>query len=463
MTAPDIDQDEAVDADDAADTAGLALSDQDTELIRTSLAAASARQPTVHLLPGSEELVWAGKDGERHLLEVGGYSVILDTATGVIEPVDQEAVRQLAILRLGEVHGEGAEFPAGERTVALDYSTLQFVAEADGIATATALTLPDDTGESVQATLSIDLQWGVTLAPLSAPDSAAGEDAGGEEGTGDEGATEEAAAEEGAGDEAPTIDGNYLGSYYGDSEFPFDGRGFVISWDTWEVDQTTEDGMVGGRCTATSDGAQYELYAYFSGETGIQVVQATPTGDGDPDEEGGGITKEYLAGYYGSDRIEFEGAGIVVDWDTWEPDQTTDEGLIGSPAKGTDDDGVENDLYLWFDPAEGIQIVSAEKVGGPAEPEQVDPRLHFAEVLVPDLREHWSRTDRLLRDTSGKEYDVSAWLDGDYESEPEFEHFDGENFFLYMRMSTKDDARRVRCLLKVRDVEQITVEDEQSA
>lgn len=436
MTAPDIDQDDAVDVE---------LNAEDTELIRASLAAATERQPTLHLFPASEELVWMGQDGDRHLLEAGGYTVILDTSTGVVEPVDPEAVRQLAILRLGEVHGEGAEFPAGERTVALDYTTLQLVAEADGTATATALTLPDEAGESVEATLTIDLQWGVTVAPLGARD---------------------AEAQDEAADEAPTIDGDYLGSYYGDSEFPFDGRGFVISWDTWEVDQTTEDGMVGGRCAATSDGARYELYAYFSGETGIQVVQATPAGDGDAegDETGSGITKEYLADYYGGDRIEFEGAGIVVDWDTWEPDQSTDDGLIGSPAKGTDDDGVENDLYLWFDPAEGIQIVSAEKVGGPPEAEEVDPREHFTAVLVPELREHWSRTDRVLRDTSGKEYDVSAWLDGDTDSEPEFENFDGESFYASMRMSTMDsDPRRVRCLLKVRDVEQVTVEDEQTA
>ncbi|MGX7826188.1 hypothetical protein ACTG9Q_13955 [Actinokineospora sp. 24-640] len=444
MTAPDIDQDEILDeppADAAVDEGG-APTQEDIDAITAALKASSEAQPTIHLLPMEEEIAWERREGDRHFLSIGDYDVVVDTAAKTVEGVDPEQIRLLMVAKLDEIHGAGA-FDVGGESRSIDWTTAQILDEANGTATGTATTLAGAWGAAVEVRLTIDYQWGVTVAPVDA------------------GADEPAVP--------AVIDGAYLGEYYGDSEFPFDDKFFVIDWSTWAIDQTTDEGLVGGRPRATSGGASYELYVWFGPDIGVQIAEATlsagqAASEGDDDAEGHGITSAYLSDYYGADPLEFEGAGIVVDWDTWDPDQVTEEGLVGSSAKGADHAGAEYDIYIWFDPAEGAQIVSAERLGAPAEEAgETDPREHFDNVLVAELREAWTRDGRMLRDTSGKEYDVAAWLDGDSDSEPVFESYDGESFFATMKANTVgDEPKQVRCGLRIRDAEQVLVESEAS-
>ncbi|MGQ0839852.1 hypothetical protein [Actinokineospora sp.] len=454
MTAPDIDQEEIVEedaleedttAEDESD--GEELSAEDIELLQTALKKCTEEQPTVHLLPMEEEIGWHRSDGDQYFLSIGEYEVIVNVANGSFEAVDPEQIRQLLVAKLDEVHGADAVFDVGGVSRSIDWTTVQVVQEAAGKAAATATTLPDAEGETAEVDLSIDLEFAVTIGSA-------------------------ATAEE----QAPpaVIDGAYLAATYGNEEYVFDGRSFVIDWTQWNTDNTTDEGVVGSETKATSDGETYDVYAWFVPGVGVEIVQATlaqPDGaagdEPDGNEPDHGVTTAYLSEYY-TDPIEHDGHSITVDYSDWDNDVSVAEDMVGSEVSGVDENGVRYELYIWFSVEDGPKIVTATALESD-EPEQeetarVDPREHFDSVLVGDLRDVWSGNGNLLKDTSGKEYDVSAWLNGDSGSAPELVDFDGEHFYVSMRMSTTtDEPQRVRCALKVRDAHTVSVESEESA
>ncbi len=458
MTAPDTEQD-------------AGLSEEDRAALVEALARCAQTQPTAHLLDLDGDVDWFGIDGGRHFMQLGGIDVLFDAAEARFAPLDPEPLRLLLAQRLREAHGEAAFDLGNGSTAGLDWEQITIEGETDQLIVASAPTVPAGGGEAVRASVRVDTQWQVTVEPLPAPAAEGGEgpQAAGPAGEDAAGGGAETAAEK----EGAVVDGAYLGGYYGDSEFPFEGRDFVLDWSTWDTDQTTEEGLVGSSVEATTGGRAHRLYVWFDPAVGIQIVQAEPTGpepagaaaDGAPDEPAHGITAAYLGEYYGADPVEFEGRAFVVDWTSWDPDQVTDEGLVGSAATGTGDDGREYRLYAWFDPSVGVLIAQAEPVDGDegGGEEAPDPREHFERVLLEDLRRTWAGNGNRLVDGFGKEYDVRAWIEGSSEHEPELLEVDGEQFVVVMRMATtEDEPREVRCTLRIRSAEDVLVESEDS-
>lgn len=417
MTAPDTTLEEQISADEL-------------ELLQESIRTGFAQQPTLHLLD-VEQAEWFSLDGTLHEISFDSVHGHFDTATARFVPDNPDDLRLLLVQKLLEVHGE-APLDAGGQQVTLSWETIQITAEDGGVIDATASTTA---GEPV--TLRIDLEWQVTVDPV-AP--------------------------------AAEINGDYLGGYYGETEFPFDGRGFVIDWATWQTDQTTDEGLVGAPVEATGDGARFQLYAWFDPAVGIQIVRATAlatvgaddSADAADSADSGapahGITAGYLGDYYGETPLPFDGRAFVVDWTTWDPDQVTDEGMVGSRTTGTDEDGRPHELYVWFDATTGAQI--AEATAGVAA-EQLDPRTHFADVLTAELRERWAGNGNKLVGSSG-DYDVSAWVNGDYGGELEYVSHDGTAYLATVTAATiEDEPRQVRCHLRVQDADTVTVESEE--
>lgn len=201
------------------------------------------------------------------------------------------------------------------------------------------------------------------------------------------------------------------------------------------------------------------ILAGVAAEVGAEVPATA--GDDAAEEEHGGITVAYLAGYYGADPVPFEGVGFVVDWTTWAPDQHADGGLLGSPMTGHDHDGREHALYVWFGPATGAQIASAEPVeatdpaAGPA-----DPRELFEADVLPRWFEVCRSRSSTLETDDGARYDVGRWID-DASSDhlPELLDYDGREFLVSLRAFTEDEARQeVRLRLRVSDVERVRVD-----
>jgi hypothetical protein len=404
------------------------ISPEELELLQEAIRTGFAQQPTLHLLD-VEQAEWFSLDGTLHEISFDSVHGHFDTATARFVPDDPEDLRQLLAQKLLEVHGD-APLDAGGQPVTLSWETVQITGEDNGLIAATATST---TGEQVM--LSVDLDWQVTVDPV-AP--------------------------------AAQIDGAYLGSYYGDTEFPFDGRTFVIDWATWETDQTTDEGLVGAPVEATGDGARFALYAWFDPAVGIQVVRADPLGDAaaaDPDAADApdhGITATYLGDYYGDAALPFDGRAFVVDWTTWDPDQVTDDGMVGSRATGTDEDGRQHDLYVWFAAATGAQIAEATAAAeddASAEDDGIgDPQAYFAEVLTEELRQRWKGNGNKLSGSSA-DYDVSAWVNGDYGGELEYVSHDGTAFHATVTAATiEDEPRQVLCHLRIQDADTLTVE-----
>ncbi|WP_156756328.1 hypothetical protein [Actinokineospora pegani] len=474
MTAPDTTEADPIAEEDGGTPPGMSEAMQ--AVLRDALERSGASQPTVHLLDQSDDINWYGLEGAQHFMSIGGHDVLIDPVQGTYSALDPEPIRLRLVEVLTENHGETAFDMAGVPR-AVDWPSLRITSEGDGVVNVVAATLPDAAGVVGEADLTVDMAWGVTVAAVRA-DAPAEADA---EAVEPETAEPEAEAPEPRA--ADAIDGAYLGSLYGGREYEFEGRQFLPDWSTWNTDQSTPEGMVGSRVRATADGWTWNLYAWYGPgpEVGVQVVQAEAVGEtgsaevaqADAAEAGGGaeaeaahgITADYLGGHYGAHPLAFGDVGIVVDWSTWNPDEVSDTGAVGSPATGTDGAGTEYDLYIRFTAERGAEIERATALGGGAEAEgEVDPAQYFRDVLSIQLREVWSGDGNLLKDTGGKEYDVSSWLNGDGDSEPEVVGYDGESFHLLMRVSTvEDDPRRVRCALRVHDARTVTVDNEEPA
>ncbi len=445
------------------------LSDEDLEALSTASTQIWENQPTFRLLD-PQQAEWHALEGPgRHLLTVApGVLGTLDVAANQFLPEDPEQLRELLVTALAARYPDGVV--VGEATRLLSWPTLVITAEDGGRLDLTLESVPDDEGALHELDLTLDVELEVIgvverlLAGPPEPDPVVEDE--------DEGASE---ADAGDAEPAAEINGDYLGSYYADSEFAFDGRGFVIDWTTWETDQTTGEGLVGAPVEATSDGERFRLYAWFDPAVGIQVVEATPLaseGDADSASEDDsvgdgpahGITASYLGDYYGDSPIVFDGRSFVVDWTSWDPDQVTDDGLVGSKATGTGDDG-EYELYIWFGPDTGAQIVDATALdSGEEEPaEEIDPQSHFDTVLADELRNRWSANNNTLVGSS-RDYDVSGCVNGESDSPLDFVSHDGTAFFATVVASTQDDEpQRVRCHLRVQDADNVTVESEENA
>jgi hypothetical protein len=264
---------------------------------------ALAEQPTFATLLDPGNTVWGGEDGPgRHVVIVApDVAGVLDAGAGRFIPDDPEQVRLLLADRMAATVG-GTPVAGGARDRVIDWTTLQLTDEAGGLLTATANTVADvGEGDAVHAVrLSIDLALQPTVATEELVSGGAFEEAldqaievreaqAAEAEAALEAAVAEAAAEvatdaaapaaEEPGEEpaepAPAVDAAYLGGYYGESAFPFDGKAFVFDWTSWTHDQTTPDGTVGftARATAT-DGSAHDTYAWFDPSAGISIVRA---------------------------------------------------------------------------------------------------------------------------------------------------------------------------------------------
>ena len=486
-------------------TAPSELPQEELEALVEATQRAHAEHPVFRLLD-PENATWHQLDGPGlHVMTLMGIHGVFDVPNATFTADDPELVRAIVVEQLGALVGD-TPVVGGARPRSVDWTTLQLGGEADGVLSATATTIadPDDNDAVHQLDLAIDLELQPSVLAEELISGGPGPDS---EGSAD--GTDGAAADHG-GSAAPAagssggfvggggIAGPYLGAYYGDTEFPFDGKGFVIDWTTWATDQTTDEGLVGSPVEATSDGASYQLYVWFDPKVGIQIVRATGTGSGDAPDEAApshGITAAYLGDYYGDSPLPFDGRGFVVDWTTWDPDQVTDEGMVGSRATATDD-GRAHDVYVWFDRAHGARIAEATATGDTDEAaaagaaaagadtavgadadktdktDDTDPRAHFDDVLTQQLRERWAGNGNKLVD-SGKEYDVSAWVNGEYGGELEFVSHDGAVYFATVTAGIDgagttdadgdgDEPRQVRCHLRIQDADSVTVESEET-
>ncbi|OLR92405.1 hypothetical protein [Actinokineospora bangkokensis] len=249
-------------------------------------------------------------------------------------------------------------------------------------------------------------------------------------------------------------------------------RTAVVDWGTVEIVEGQEQPSATIAATATSvpeaDEAFYRLTLLTDPEGGVQVTAHERVGGAEEDAadgsaegsaEGGGVDGDYLNAYYGSDPLPFDGIGLVVDWSTWAPDQVADGGLIGSPVTGRDHEEREYDLYVWFGPETGAQIVSAEPRAAAAGAAEVDPRAYFATEVEPQLRAHCADRGRALEAAGGERFDVSRWIDGDGDYQPEFLDHDGTRFVVSLRATLLgEDEREVRARLSLAALDDVRVE-----
>jgi hypothetical protein len=464
-----------------------------------SEAAATAlrEQPTFATLLDASDTTWAGEDGPGRYVVLVAPDVagVLDASAGRFIPDDPEQVRLLLAERMAATVG-GTPVAGGARDRVLDWTTLQITGEAGGVLTATANTVADaGDGDAVHAVqLSLDLALQPTVLTELLVSGGAFEEAldqaievreaqAAEAGAALEAAVAEAAVEvaadaagtedAGTGDApaaeepAPAVDAAYLGGYYGESAFPFDGNSFVFDWASWTHDQTTPDGTVGFTARATTgDGAAYDTYAWFDPSTGISIVRAEALAT-----EGAAapaVDAAYLGGYYGTSAFPFDGNDFVFDWASWTHDQTTPDGTVGFTARATTGDGAAYDTYAWFDPSTGISIVRAEALAGAGggaaagepEPAPVDPRVEFETVLAGQLRDRWRSAGNRLEELNGQAYDVHGWVDGEPGCELVHQSFDGENHLAELGAHTAGDARPVTVLLRIRDAETVWADRE---
>jgi len=88
-----------------------------------------------------------------------------------------------------------------------------------------------------------------------------------------------------------------------------------------------------------------------------------------------------------------------------------------------------------------------------------DPRAHFDEVLVQQLRDVWADTGTTVLDSAAREYDVSGWVNGEFDNHLEFLGHDGTAYRAVITASTVEDRpRRVLCTLRIQDAANVLVE-----
>ncbi len=472
---------------------------------------ALSEQPTFATLLDPSDTVWGGEDGPgRHVVIVApDVAGVLDAGAGRFIPDDPEQVRLLLAERMAATIA-GTPVAGGERDRVIDWTTLQIVDEAGGVLTASANTVADpaegDAVHAVELSIDLDLQPAVSTEQLvsggafeealdqaievretqaaeseaamqaavaEAAAEVAEEAAAAETPVAEAPVAEEAApAEEAA---APAVDAAYLGGYYGETVFPFDGNNFVLDWATWTHDQTTPDGTVGFTAHATAtDGTTHDTYAWFDPAVGISIVRAealpgeAAAGEAAAENAAPAVDAAYLGGYYGETVFPFDGNNFILDWTTWTHDQTTPDGTVGFTAHATATDGTTHDTYAWFDPAVGISIVRAEALAGAgaaAEPEPepeaapADPRAEF-EALTGLLRDRWRSAGNRLEELNGKAYDVHGWVEGEPGCELVHQSFDGENHLAELGAHTADDSRPVTLQLRIRDAETVWADRE---
>ncbi|MEA5365223.1 hypothetical protein VA596_37225 [Amycolatopsis sp., V23-08] len=441
-----------------------------------SEAAATAlrEQPTFAALLDPSDTTWTEEGPGRYAVLVApDVAGVLDAAAGRFVPDDPEQVRLLLAERMAATVGETpVAGGAGDRVV--DWTTLRITDEAGGVLTATANTVADaadgDAVHAVQLSIDLALQPAVVTEQLVAGGAfEAALDEAIEVREAQAAEAEAAVAEEApAVEAAPAVDAAYLGGYYGESAFPFDGNNFVFDWTTWTHDQTTPDGTVGftAHVTAT-DGTTHDTYAWFDPAVGISIVRAEPLAGAEAlagaEEAAPAIDAAYLGGYYGTSSFPFDGNNFVFDWTTWTHDQTTPDGTVGFTARATATDGTTHDTYAWFDPAVGISIVRAEALAGAATPAAdepvADPRAEF-ESLTGQLRDRWRSAGNRLEELNGKAYDVHGWVEGEPGCELVHQSFDGECHLAELGAHTDGDARPVTVLLRIRDAETVWVDRE---
>ncbi|MDI5976125.1 hypothetical protein [Amycolatopsis magusensis] len=113
----------------------------------------------------------------------------------------------------------------------------------------------------------------------------------------------------------------------------------------------------------------------------------TPEDNDNPIATRSGITADYLSGHYGETPFPYLRRGLVVDWSTWQPDQATPEGLVGSWVEAGTALGGKYRAYAWFDPASGFSLAQADEL----EPPDLGARLgeHYGESAFPFEGEHF--------------------------------------------------------------------------
>jgi hypothetical protein len=497
------------------------------QLLEAGIDKCMAEQPTMRLLNVEDAQWLASEGGGRHLFSIDGHEGILDAALGRFIPNDPGPILELWRTRLAADHAADTFEIGGEpraidwSTVEIAdevESFLQVVAttvtDEDGTAFRLPLRVPlegdieADTGAAVRVS-------GTDTAAEEIAEATDGEpaDTTGEAPDANEDPLVEATGEDADADDS-YIDKDYLAQYYSNVEFPFDGREYIIDWSTWDRDQVTPDGLVGAQAKAsTAAGGLYDIYVWFNPTEGPQIVRATeldaPEEDEDAEEE---FDAAYMNQYYADAQFPFEGTYYVIDWDTWTPGERTDDGQVGSEVEAKTEEGGRYELYVWFGTESGVRVVRATELEAPAaeaeeepadeeaadaddaaedadadadadadgesekdsadeeEPEKPagkpaveSPQEEFNNVISQQLRDVWAGRDRRLVDVSGKEYDVSGWINGDYDCELRFTGHDGA--FYYARLgATKvgDGEEPVTCLLRIQDPQTVWVESEES-